>query len=88
MNLKDFKGLLTNPQELMDSWNLGGDGKQRQRNRLFIRWFNNLYYFDTIRMTAEGVENFAAIIVQKSNPNIENIVNMFDDVVKALREKP
>lgn len=70
-----------------------GDGKQASRNRLFIRWFKaysskHLFYFDTVSMTAEGVDNFAAIIVQKSNPKLQEIIDEFNSVVKILANKP
>ncbi|MDD7258587.1 MAG: DUF6169 family protein [Prevotellaceae bacterium] len=62
-----------------------GDGKQASRNRLFVRWFReyaqkHLYYFDTVEMEAEGTENFAAIIVQKTNPELNEIVEAFNHV--------
>lgn len=70
-----------------------GDGKQASRNRLFVRWFReyaskHLYYFDTVEIEAEGIRNFAAIIVQKSNPDLENIVREFNEVVSTLNSKP
>lgn len=70
-----------------------GDGKQASRNRLFIRWFKeykkkHLYYFDTVEMIAENIENFAAIIVQRNNPNLEAIIEEFNGVVGVLRDKP
>ena len=46
------------------------------------------FYFDTVSMTAEGVENFAAIIVQKSNPKLQEIIDEFNSVVKILANKP
>jgi hypothetical protein len=48
----------------------------------------HLYYFDTVEMQADGVENFAAIIVQKSNPKLNEIVEAFNRVVNILKEKP
>ena len=39
-------------------------------------------------MTAEGVDNFAAIIVQKSNPKLQEIIDEFNSVVKILANKP
>lgn len=70
-----------------------GDGKQAARNRLFVRWFkeyanNHLFYFDTCEVRADGVDNFAAIIVQKNNPDLERIINDFNQVVVTLRDKP
>lgn len=34
-----------------------------------------------------GLGNFAAIIVQKSNPELESIVKEFNDVVSTLNSK-
>ena len=70
-----------------------GDGKQASRNRLFVRWFGeyakkHLYYFDTVEMESDGIENFAAIIVQKANPQLNEIVEVFNHVVKTLKDKP
>lgn len=70
-----------------------GDGKQASRNRLFVRWFReyaqkHLYYFDTVEMSADGIENFAAIIVQKTNPMLNEIVETFNYVVNTLKDKP
>ena len=70
-----------------------GDGKQTVRNRLFIRWFreyalNHLYYFDSVEISAEGIENYAAIIVQKSNPNLDNIIADFNATINLLKNKP
>lgn len=70
-----------------------GDGKQTSRNRLFVRWFKeyakkHLYYFDTVEIEADGIKNFAAIIVQKANPNLNEIVRVFNHVVNTLKDKP
>ena len=69
------------------------DGKQASRNRLFIRWFEeysnkHLYYFNTIELEADGIKNYAAIIVQKNNPKLTEIIKDFDDVIKILNDKP
>ena len=32
--------------------------------------------------------NFAALIVQKSNPRLENIIAEFDETINILKEKP
>lgn len=68
-----------------------GDGKQAMRNRLFVRWFNqypnhSLYYFDTVEITSEDVDNFAAIIVQQSNPQLPQIIKEFNEVVQELKK--
>lgn len=48
----------------------------------------HLYYFDTVEIHADGVENFAAIIVQKTNPKLNEIVEAFNRVVNILKEGP
>ena len=70
-----------------------GDDKQAARNRLFVRWFNDAkhqkeYYFRNVNIKAEGIDNFAAIIVQKSNPEIETIISQFDEFVNLMIDKP
>ena len=70
-----------------------GDGKQAMRNRLFIRWFqqyseHHLYYLKTVEIQAEGMMNFAAIIVRYDNPRINEIIQEFDMITKTLGDKP
>ena len=70
-----------------------GDGKQAMRNRLFIRWFqqyseHHLYYFTTLEIQAEGIMNFAAIIVRFDNPKINEIIQEFDMIANTLGDKP
>ena len=70
-----------------------GDGRQSFRSRLFIRWFNNYAGRDQFVMqTAEVQEgetkNFAALIVQKSNPRLKEILAEFDETIIILTNKP
>ena len=70
-----------------------GDGKQAFRSRLFIRWFktynnSNAYVMETAEVKAEGQDNFAALIVQKSNPRVKEIVEEFEETIKILTNKP
>ena len=70
-----------------------GDGKQAMRSRLFIRWFNTYSHRDAyILETAEVMEgetkNFAALIVQKSNPRLTEIVSEFRETISILTNKP
>jgi len=70
-----------------------GDDKQAARNRLFARWFRETeqstkYYFNNVEIDADGIENYAAIIVQKSNPELEEIIYKFNEVVETLQNKP
>lgn len=70
-----------------------GDGRQAFRSRLFIRWFNNYAGRDAyVMLTAEVQEgktkNFAALIVQKSNPRLEEIIAEFNETISILTNKP
>ncbi|MBQ6965514.1 MAG: hypothetical protein IJP82_07490 [Bacteroidaceae bacterium] len=70
-----------------------GDGKQAFRSRLFIRWFSSYrnrdaYVLRTVEIRAEGQDNFAALIVQKSNPRLEEIISEFDETIGVLQNKP
>ena len=70
-----------------------GDGRQAFRSRLFVRWFNNYAGRDAFVMqTAEvqdgNTRNFAALIVQKSNPRLKEILAEFDETISILTDKP
>ena len=70
-----------------------GDGKQAMCNRLFLHWFHEYQYKDryflkTVEITAEGVNNFAALIVQYSNPDLTTIIRDFDNMISLLQMKP
>ena len=70
-----------------------GDGRQSFRSRLFVRWFNNYAGRDAyVMQTAEVQEgktcNFAALIVQKSNPRLKEILAEFDEAISILTDKP
>ena len=71
-----------------------GDGKQAMRNRLFARWFeeysdNHLFYCRTVELVdQDNVKNFAALIVQKSNPRLNEIIAEFDETIRVLTDKP
>lgn len=70
-----------------------GDGKQAARSKLFLRWFSNYsnssaFYFKTTEITGEGVDNFAALILRKDNPDIDTIINDFDEMTTLLSDKP
>lgn len=70
-----------------------GDGKQEFRSRLFMRWFNtysgrDAYIMETAEVQEDDTKNFAALIVQKSNPNLKQILSDFDETVRILTSKP
>ena len=63
-----------------------GDNKQAMRDRLFLRWFgeyehSDMYYIKVAKIIAEDISNYAAMIVQRNNPNIDNIISDFDNFV-------
>ena len=70
-----------------------GDNRQAMRNRLFIRWFNEYsfqqdYILRTAMVKDGEQENFAAIIVQRSHPDLNNILMTFDETIEYFKEKP
>jgi hypothetical protein len=70
------------------------DGKQRSRARLFKSWINaydyihNFFFIYTSITDIEGIDNAAAMIVRKDNPNMVNLVTEFAEVADILRNKP
>lgn len=70
-----------------------GDGRQAFRSRLFIRWFNiysgrDAYVMQTAEVQEGKTKNFAALIVQKSNPRLEEILAEFNETISILTNKP
>lgn len=71
-----------------------GDGKQAMRERLFEYWFET--YRDNERfemLTAsvkdeDGMDNFAALILRRDNPNFARVVSEFTVSVELLNNKP
>lgn len=70
-----------------------GDGKQAMRSRLFVRWFNtytnrDAYVVKTAEVMDGNIRNFTALIVQKSNPRLTEIIAEFEDTISILTNKP
>ena len=70
-----------------------GDGRQAFRSRLFVRWFNtysgrDAYVMQTAEVQEGKTKNFAALIVQKSNPRLKEILAEFDETISILTNKP
>ena len=70
-----------------------GDNRQAMRDRLFLRWFNEYelsdkYFIKVSEIIAEKVANYTAVIVQKDNPNLEKIIQDFDEFVGFFQNKP
>ena len=70
-----------------------GDGKQEFRSRLFVRWFNTYagrdsYVMETAEVQEGTIKNFAALILQKTNPRLKEILFEFDETISILTNKP
>ena len=71
-----------------------GDSKQEMRNRLFEIWFNSsLRKSDFVFMSAdirdaEGIPNYAAIVVRLDNPRLTSVIAEFTETVQLLSQKP
>ena len=70
-----------------------GDGRQALRSRLFVRWFSTYsrrddYVMQTAEVQEGKTRNFAALIVQKSNPRLNEILAEFDETISILTDKP
>lgn len=70
-----------------------GDNKQDARGRLFLRWFNEYefrknFHFTISRITAEGINHYATLIVQNNHPNLQDIIADFEDFVGLMSDKP
>ena len=67
-------------------------GKQAQRSRLFLRWFNGAeqrkYYVSrSIELrNEEGTTEYVAMIVQRSNPRLEEILSFFDAEIEMFND--
>jgi hypothetical protein len=70
-----------------------GDDRQAYRSRLFVRWFNSYsgrdaYVMKTAEVNEGNTINFAALIVQKSNPRLEETLDEFSETTTILTGKP
>lgn len=71
-----------------------GDGKQGTRSRLFELWFNtsprksDFMFMSADVKDADGIRNYAAIILRIDNPNLKNIVAEFTENIQLLSQKP
>lgn len=72
----------------------GCDGRQQMRNRLFEFWFStyrmrNEYMLMPVSLIdMEGIDNFAALIIKKDNPNFIDIVSEFSNTIAMFQVKP
>ncbi|MBQ8467038.1 MAG: hypothetical protein IJ546_05000 [Prevotella sp.] len=66
------------------------DNQQAMRSRLFLRWFNAYgkqkdFYTRTELVEDEGEENYIAIIVKRSHPRLQVIIDLFDEQINLFR---
>lgn len=70
-----------------------GDNRQAMRDRLFLRWFkeyehSDKYFIKVSTIIAESVTNYTAVIVEKTNPQLETIIKDFDEFIGFFQNKP
>lgn len=70
-----------------------GDGRQTARSRLFLRWFKNYegateLYLQDAEIESEGIINYAALIIQRNNPDFNSIIETFNETISILQDKP
>ena len=67
------------------------DGREANRNRLFLSWFKKnadaeRFAIRAANATVEGKGFYAAIIVERRNPQLDAIIEDFEITAKALTE--
>ena len=67
------------------------DDQQAMRNRLFLRWFKGYeqqtkYHISTACILDEGIETYVALIIQKTNPHIDTIIEQFESQIALFKE--
>lgn len=88
--LEEF--FLSNPDILLYQCETG-DNRQAMRARLFAKWFNEYknrenFYVKVSVLRDDEVDNYIALIVQKSNPRLASIIKDFDEFVGFFSQKP
>lgn len=79
-----------NPEILLYMCDSSED-QQAMRNRLFLRWFNGYeqqkqFVIRTAKILDEGIETYVAMIVQRSNPQLDYIIQQFDEQTAQFRD--
>lgn len=69
------------------------ENKQASRARLFTRWYNTYefkerYCLKMITFMDDDVENYDALIVPKSNPNCQQLLEEFETRTREMIDKP
>lgn len=65
--------------------------QQTMRSRLFLRWFNSFrekenFIIRTALLLDDDEENYIAMIVQRDNPDIDSILEYFENEIGMFRE--
>lgn len=79
----------SNPEILLYMCDSAND-QQAMRSRLFLRWFNAYgaqkdFYTRTEIVVDEGEENYIAIIVKRSHPQLQTIIELFDEQIMLFK---
>ena len=80
-----------NPNILLYMCSTAG-GQQAQRAKLFLRWFNGaeqkkLYVSRSMEVRGEeGTTEYVAMIVQRSNPQLDKILSFFDEEIAMFND--
>ena len=78
-----------NPEILLYMCDSAND-QQAMRSRLFLRWFNAYaqqqdFYIRTEMVRDEGEENYIAIIVQRTHPQLQTIIDTFCEIIEQFK---
>ncbi len=80
-----------NPEILLYMCSTSG-GKQAQRSRLFLRWFNGAkqqekYAFRSVELPGEdGFKEYIALIVERTNPQLVEILGFFEREISMFND--
>ena len=66
------------------------DEQQAMRSRLFMHWFNGYakqadFYFRSEMVTDEGTENYVALIVKRTHPQLQTIIDTFECIIAQFK---
>lgn len=69
------------------------NSQQAMCSRLFLRWFNGysrneLYIIRIVVINDDGEDNYVAMIVQRSNSQIDEILKYYEDEIAMFTNKP
>lgn len=67
------------------------DDQQAMRSRLFLRWFNGYeqqqkYAIRTAFIKDEDIDNYIALIIQRTHPLFHEVISLFDSEIALFQE--